>query len=137
MNHSTGKAQPPERRHPERVFAIDHVDYYDQAGMKAVRAVHQEAVGTALLGVSGRRSGAEHGERWGGRPVSAERARAVEVALAELRRAGGHQRGLPGRLARAHGGNERTWVRTVTDARSMYAAETTPVGHEEQRPAPE
>lgn len=57
--------------------------------------------------------------------MSAERAQAVQVTLAELRRAGGHQRGLAGRLARTHGVNERTWARAVTDARAMYAAETT------------
>ena len=101
--------EPPERRHPERVVTIDRVDYYDQAEVEAFWAAHQETVGTALLGVSGRRSGAGHGEKpRGGRPVSAERAQAVEVALAELRRAGGHQRGLAWRLARARGGNERT-----------------------------
>ncbi|MGW0792613.1 hypothetical protein ACWD04_31440 [Streptomyces sp. NPDC002911] len=67
--------------------------------------------------------------------MSAERAQAFEVALTELRRAGGYQRGLAGRLARAHGGNERTWARAVTDARTMYATETTEDEHEAQRPA--
>ncbi|MFG2594000.1 hypothetical protein [Streptomyces sp. NPDC048438] len=67
--------------------------------------------------------------------MSAERAQAVQVALAELRRAGEHQRGLAGRLARTHGGNERTWARAVTDARAMYATETTE--QEAQRPAPQ
>lgn len=35
--------------------------------------------------------------------MSQERARAVEIALGELRRAGGNERGLAARLARTHG----------------------------------
>ncbi|MFI6125342.1 hypothetical protein ACIBCU_37465 [Streptomyces sp. NPDC051064] len=126
--------QPQERRHPERVVTIDRVDYYDQAEVERFWAAHQEAVGTALLGVSGRKSGVEHGEPRGGRPVSAERAQAVQVALGELRRAGEHQRGLAGRLARTHGGNERTWARAVTDARAIHASELG-ADSEAQRPA--
>ncbi|MFD7972879.1 hypothetical protein [Streptomyces clavifer] len=129
--------QPEGRRHPERVVTIDRVDYYDQAEVEAFWAAYQEAVGTARLGVSGRRSGAGQGERGGGRPVSAERAQAVEVALAELRRAGGYQRGLAARLARIHGGGERTWGRAVTDARTTYGTETTKDKHQAQRSAPE
>ncbi|GAA2955071.1 hypothetical protein [Streptomyces flavovirens] len=68
--------------------------------------------------------------------MSAERAQAVQIALAG-RRAGEHQRGLAGRLARTLGGNERTWARAVTDTRTAYAAE---LGHQDvreaQRPAP-
>ncbi|MFJ8871343.1 hypothetical protein ACIRD6_37050 [Streptomyces sp. NPDC102473] len=67
--------------------------------------------------------------------MSAERAQAVQVALAELRRAGEHQRGLAGRLAGTHGGSERTWARAVTDARVMYAAEL--AEDQAQRPAPQ
>ncbi|MBM7443149.1 hypothetical protein [Streptomyces sp. HB132] len=128
--------QPQERRHPERVVTIDRVDYYDQAEVERFWAAHQEAVGTALLGVSGRKSGVEHGEPRGGRPVSAERAQAVQVALAELRRTNEHQRGLAGRLARTHGGNERTWARAVTDARAIHAAELG-ADNNAQRPAPQ
>ncbi|MFE9912920.1 hypothetical protein [Streptomyces clavifer] len=126
--------QPAERRHPERVVTIDRVDYYDQAEVEAFWAAHHEAVGTARLGVSGRRSGPGHGEPSGGRPVSAERALAVKVALAELRRAGGYQRGLAARLARTHGGGASTWERAVTDARTAYATEAE---HQAQHPAPE
>ncbi|MEV8231302.1 hypothetical protein AB0P41_35550 [Streptomyces sp. NPDC079167] len=126
--------QPPERRHPDRVITVDRIDYYDQQAIEAFWAAHQEGVGTGRLGVSGRKSGAKHGEPRGGRPVSAERAQAVQVALGELRRAGEHQRGLAGRLARTHGGNERTWARAVTDARAIHAAELG-ADDEAQRPA--
>ncbi|MDX2748583.1 hypothetical protein [Streptomyces sp. NRRL_B-2557] len=126
--------QPEERRHPERVVTVDRVDYYDQEAVEAFWAAHQEGVGTARLGVSGRRSGTGHGEPSGGRPVSAERALAVEVALAELRRAGGYRRGLAARLARAHGGGARTWERAVTDARTAHATEAE---HQTQRSAPQ
>ncbi|MFE1521335.1 hypothetical protein ACFW9I_31630 [[Kitasatospora] papulosa] len=68
--------------------------------------------------------------------MSTERAQAVQVALGELRRAGEHQRGLTGRLARTHGGNERTWARAVTDARAIHAAELG-ADDEAQRPAPQ
>ncbi|MEU4266165.1 hypothetical protein ACYCCF_30070 [Streptomyces argenteolus] len=126
--------QPEGRRHPERVVTIDRVDYYDQAEVEAFWAAHQEAVGTARLGVSGRRSGAGQGERGGGRPVSAERAQAVEVALAELRRAGGYRRGLAARLARTHGGGASTWERAVNAARTAYDGESE---REARPPAPE
>ncbi|MFH9118559.1 hypothetical protein [Streptomyces globisporus] len=62
--------------HPERVVTVDPVEFYDQAAVEAFWAAHQEAVGTGRLGVSGRRSGAGHGEATGGPPVSVERARA-------------------------------------------------------------
>ncbi|MEU8679643.1 hypothetical protein [Streptomyces sp. NPDC048560] len=55
---------------------------------------------------------------------------AVEV---ELRRAGGFERGLAGRLSRAHGGNERTRARAVTDARTAHDAENT---KDEREPRP-
>ncbi|MFE9912917.1 hypothetical protein [Streptomyces clavifer] len=117
--------QPEGRRHPERVVTVDRVDYYDQEAVEAFWAAHQKAVGTARLGVSGRRSGPGHGEPSGGRRVSAERALAVEVALAELRRAGGYRRGLAARLTRAHGGGASTWERAVNTARTTYDAEIT------------
>ncbi|MFJ8870584.1 hypothetical protein ACIRD6_33135 [Streptomyces sp. NPDC102473] len=126
--------QPPERRHPDRVVTIERVDYYDEEAVVAFWAAHQEGVGTARLGVSGRRSGAEGGGRGAGRAVSQKRAQAVEIALAELHRAGGYQRGLAARLARTHGGGASTWERAVVDARTTYAAE---LGQdsEAQRPA--
>ncbi|MEV5672145.1 hypothetical protein ACIQGA_31190 [[Kitasatospora] papulosa] len=126
--------QPPERRHPERVITIDRIDYYDQEAVEAFWAAHQQGVGTARLGVSGRRSGPEGGGRGAGRPVSQKRAQAVEIALTELRRAGGYQRGLAARLARTHGGGASTWERAVADARTTYAAELGTDG-EAQRPA--
>ncbi|MFE9912528.1 hypothetical protein [Streptomyces clavifer] len=127
--------QPEERRHPELVVTVDRVDYYDQAEVEAFWAAHQEGVGTAGLGVSGRRSGPGHGEPSGGRPVSPERALAVEVALAELRRAGGYRRGLAARLTRAHGGAARTWERAVNTARATYNAEE--AEHQAQPPTPQ
>ncbi|WP_405657857.1 hypothetical protein OG379_39565 [Streptomyces sp. NBC_01166] len=105
------------------MIAVDRIDYYDEEAVVAFWASHQEGVGTARLGVSGRRSGAEGGGRGAGRPVSQKRAQAVEIALAELRRAGGYQRGLAARLARTHGGGASTWERAVADARTTYAAE--------------
>ncbi|MEU5417539.1 hypothetical protein [Streptomyces clavifer] len=126
--------QPAERRHPERAATVNQVDYYDQEAVEAFWAAHQNAVGTARLGVSGRRSGSGHGEPSGGRPVSAERAQAVEVALAELRRAGGYRRGLAARLARTHGGGASTWERAVNTARATYEEESE---REPQPPAPE
>ncbi|MFJ8621171.1 hypothetical protein ACIRD4_36010 [Streptomyces clavifer] len=126
--------QPEERRHPERVVTIDRVDYYDQEAVEAFWAAHQEVVGTARLGVSGRKSGDGQGDRGGGRPMSAERARAVEVALAELRRAGGYRRGLAARLTREHGGGASTWERAVNTARATYEEKSE---HQAQRPAPE
>ncbi|WP_405668306.1 hypothetical protein OG379_39445 [Streptomyces sp. NBC_01166] len=43
------------------MVTIDRIGYYDQAEVETFWAAHQEAVGTALLGVSGRKSGAAHG----------------------------------------------------------------------------
>lgn len=53
--------EPPEHRHPERVITIDRNDYYDQEAVEAFWTAHQQGVGTARLGVSGRRSGPEGG----------------------------------------------------------------------------
>ncbi|MFD5872160.1 hypothetical protein [Streptomyces sp. NPDC060322] len=66
--------------------------------------------------------------------MSQEHAQAVEIALGELRRAGGYERGLAARLARTHGGGTRMWARAVTGARAKYA---TALGadDEAQRPA--
>lgn len=91
--HALRREQPEGLGHPERVVTVDRVDFYDQAAVEAFWAAHQEAVGTGRLGVSGRRSGAGHGEATGGRPVSVQRARAVQTVLEELRRAGGYRRG--------------------------------------------
>ncbi|MER6241043.1 hypothetical protein ABT185_34215 [Streptomyces clavifer] len=66
--------------------------------------------------------------------MSAERALAVEVALAKLHRAGGYRRGLAARLARIHGGGASTWERAVSTARTAYGAQDQ---HRAQRPAPE
>ncbi|MFJ8871345.1 hypothetical protein ACIRD6_37060 [Streptomyces sp. NPDC102473] len=68
--------------------------------------------------------------------MSQDRAQAVQIALTELRRAGGHQRGMAARLARTHGGGASTWERAVTDARAKYAAELG-ADSEAQRPAPQ
>ncbi|MFJ4126571.1 hypothetical protein ACIP3U_35385 [[Kitasatospora] papulosa] len=66
--------------------------------------------------------------------MSQKRAQAVEIALTELRRAGGYERGLAARLAWAHGGGVSTWERAVADARTTYAAELG-ADSEAQRPA--
>jgi hypothetical protein len=55
----------------------------------------------------------------GGGPGRAQRERAVAVLLAELRQAG-CRRGIAARLAREHGGGERSWQRAVTEARTLY-----------------
>lgn len=132
--------QPQERRHPDRVITVDRIDYYGQQAVEAFWAAHQEGVGTGRLGVSGRRSGAEGGGRGAGRPVSQKRAQAVEIALAELHRAGSYQRGLAARLARTHGGGASTWERAVNTARTAYDEETErearPPSPEQDRPRP-
>ncbi|MCY1649422.1 hypothetical protein ACN6LF_002202 [[Kitasatospora] papulosa] len=66
--------------------------------------------------------------------MSQKRAQAVEIALTELRRAGGYQRGLAARLARADSGGASTWERAVADARATYGAELG-ADSEAQRPA--
>lgn len=96
--------QSEKLRHPERVITIDRINYYDQQAVKAFWAGHQEGVGTDRLGVSGRRSGPEGGGRGAGRPVSAERAQAVQIALAKLRRAGALSTRSGRAAGPAHGG---------------------------------
>ncbi|MBD0420262.1 hypothetical protein H0H10_14065 [Streptomyces sp. TRM S81-3] len=44
----------------------------------------------------------------------------MAVVLAELRQAGGYRRGMAARLAREHGGGERSWQRAMTEARAQY-----------------
>jgi hypothetical protein len=59
-----------------------------------------------------------------------QREQAVPVALAELRRASGYQRGLAARPAREHGGIPRSWQRAVTEARTLYDHEQQGGGRE-------
>ncbi|MFF9497905.1 hypothetical protein [Streptomyces flaveolus] len=42
------------------------------------------------------------------------------MVLAELQEAGGYRRGMPARLAREHGGAERSWQRAIAEARAQY-----------------
>ncbi|MFF8883906.1 hypothetical protein [Streptomyces flaveolus] len=42
------------------------------------------------------------------------------MVLAELRQAGGYRRGTAARLAREHGGAERSWQRAIAEARTQY-----------------
>ncbi|MFB7301418.1 hypothetical protein, partial [Streptomyces rubiginosohelvolus] len=119
------REQPEGLGHPERVVTVDRVDFYDQAAVEAFWAAYQEAVGTGRLGVSGRRSGAGHGEatvgvrcRWSGRgrPDSAGGTAPGWWVPA----------GLAARLAREHGGSARMWERAVSDARAVYEREERP-----------
>ncbi|MEV6841679.1 hypothetical protein AB0N17_46025, partial [Streptomyces sp. NPDC051133] len=49
------------------------------------------------------------------------RAKAVELALIALRENGGYRRGMAARLARQHGGVERSWQRAVNEARTLFS----------------
>ncbi|MBD0419323.1 hypothetical protein H0H10_09120 [Streptomyces sp. TRM S81-3] len=71
------------------------------------------------IGAAGRRPGDGRGNQGGG-SGRAQRDRAVAIVLAELRQAGGYQRGMAARLAREHGGGERSWQRALTEARAQY-----------------
>ncbi|MDT0467052.1 hypothetical protein [Streptomyces gibsoniae] len=115
---------PPELQFPEVACTIERTHYYDQEAVEAFWAAWQQDVGTGRLKAAGRRPGDGQGNRGGG-TGRAQRDQAVATALAELRQAGGYQRGLAARLTREHGGNERMWQRAVTEARTLYEADTT------------
>jgi len=84
-------------------------------------AAWQQEVGTSRLG-SGRRPGDGQGTRGGGSGRE-QRDQAVAVALAALRQAGQHRRGLAAQLAREHGGVARSWQRAVNEARRLLEQE--------------
>jgi hypothetical protein len=114
--------QPEDRRHPEVVCTVGRTHYFDQEAVESFWAAWQEDVGTGRLQRAGRRPGDGRGAQGGG-PGRAQRERAVAVALAALREAGGHQRGLAARLTRQHGGVQRSWQRAVNEARTLYDQE--------------
>ncbi|MFF9488500.1 hypothetical protein [Streptomyces sp. NPDC014676] len=100
----------------------ERVHYYDQEAVEAFWAAWQEDVGTGRLRRAGRPRGdgrGNHGGGWG----RARRDQAVATALEELKHAGGYQRGMAARLAREHGGSERSWQRAMAEARILYAHE--------------
>ena len=68
------------------MVTIKQIDCYGQEAVEEFWAAHQEGVGTARSGVSGRSNGDGQGDRGGGRTVSTERALAVEVALTHMTR---------------------------------------------------
>ncbi|MFJ9662979.1 hypothetical protein ACIRPR_34185 [Streptomyces griseoflavus] len=114
------RAQAPEGlRFPEMACTIERVHYYDQEAVEAFWAAWREDVGTGRLRRAGRPRGdgkGNHGGGWG----RARRDQAVATALEELKHAGGYQRGMATRLAREHGGNERSWQRAVAEARTLH-----------------
>ncbi|MGV9291025.1 hypothetical protein [Streptomyces sp. NPDC003719] len=110
---------PEERRFPEAVYTVNRTHYYAQEAVEGFWAAWKTDVGTGRLGAAGRRPGDGRGNQGGG-PGRAQRERAVAVVLAELRQAGGYRRGMAARLAREHGGGERSWQRAVTEARAQY-----------------
>ncbi|MFG3552515.1 hypothetical protein [Streptomyces sp. NPDC047725] len=110
---------PEARRFPEVVCTLNRTHYYAQEAVEAFWAAWKTEVGTGRLGAAGRRPGDGRGNHGGGHS-RAGRDRAVAVILAELRRAGGYRRGMAARLAREHGGGERSWQRAVTEARTLY-----------------
>ncbi|MER5995469.1 hypothetical protein ABT157_32075 [Streptomyces viridosporus] len=97
--------------------AIGRVHYYDQEAVEAFWVAWRQDVGTGLLRRAGRPCGDGRGNHGGGHG-RAQRDRAV--VLAELRKADGYQCGMAARLAREHGGGERSWQRAVTEARTQY-----------------
>ncbi|WP_411092749.1 hypothetical protein [Streptomyces sp. 049-1] len=113
---------PAERRFPESVCAMNRTHYYDQEAVEAFWAAWREDVGTGRLQAAGRRPGDGRGNQGGG-PGRAQREQAVAVVLAELRAAGGYRRGMAARLAREHGGSERSWQRAMAEARARYGEE--------------
>ncbi|MEV5546488.1 hypothetical protein AB0L35_10180 [Streptomyces sp. NPDC052309] len=98
---------------------MDRTHFYDQEAVEAWWSAWQEDVGTGRIGAAGRRPGDGRGAQGGG-SGRAQRDRAVAIVLAELRQAGGYRRGLAARLARKHGGGERSWQRAMTEARALY-----------------
>ncbi|MFC9785931.1 hypothetical protein ACFVJ6_34605 [Streptomyces rochei] len=98
---------------------MDRTHFYDQEAFESFWAAWREDIGTGRLGAAGRRPGDGRGNQSGG-SGRAQRDRAVANALAELRQASGYRRGMAARLAREHGGGERSWQRAVTEARALY-----------------
>ncbi|MER6408566.1 hypothetical protein ABT269_34835 [Streptomyces viridosporus] len=113
---------PAGLRFPQVACAIGRVHYYDQEAVEAFWAAWRQEVGTGLLRRAGRPRGDGRGNHGGGHD-RAQRDRAVAVVLAELRKAGGYRRGMAARLAREHGGGERSWQRAVAEARMLYEHE--------------
>ncbi|MET9191618.1 MULTISPECIES: hypothetical protein [Streptomyces] len=111
-----------ELRFPEVTCTLERTHYYDQEAVEAFWSAWRQDVGTGRLQTAGRRPGdgrGNHGGGWG----RDRRDRAVALALAELRQAGGYRRGMAARLAREHGGGERSWQRAMTEARGQYERE--------------
>ncbi|KES03429.1 hypothetical protein BU52_30810 [Streptomyces toyocaensis] len=113
---------PEERRFPEVACTVDRTHFYDQEAVEAWWSAWREDVGTGRLRAAGRRPGDGRGNQGGGHG-RAQRDRAVAIVLAELRQAGGYRRGMAARLAREHGGSERSWQRAMTEARAQYEDE--------------
>ncbi|MFJ7138055.1 hypothetical protein [Streptomyces fungicidicus] len=113
---------PEGRRFPEVACTLNSTHYYVQEDVEAFWTAWKADVGTGRLGAAGRRPGDGRGNHGGGYS-RAQRDRAVAVVLAELRKAGGYRRGMAVRLAREHGGSERSWQRAVAEARTLYEHE--------------
>lgn len=113
---------PEGRRFPEVACTLNCTHYYAQEDIMAFWAAWKADVGTGRLGAAGRRPGDGRGNQGGGYS-RAQRDRTIAIVLEELRKAGGYQRGMAARLAREHGGSERSWQRAVAEARTQYENE--------------
>ncbi|MFI1702459.1 hypothetical protein ACH419_41955 [Streptomyces bobili] len=113
---------PAELRFPQVACTLDRTHYYVQEDVEAFWTAWKEDVGTGRLQAAGRPPGDGRGNHGGGHG-RAQRDRAVAVVIKELRAAGGYRRGMAARLAREHGGSERSWQRAMNEARSRYEHE--------------
>ncbi|MFI1758032.1 hypothetical protein [Streptomyces sp. NPDC020571] len=91
-----------ELRFPEVACTPERTQHYDQDAVEAFWNAWRQDVGTAVSGpLDGvpETGGGNHGGGWG----RARRDRAVALALAELRQAGGYRRGMAAQPAPRHG----------------------------------
>ncbi|MGW5739736.1 hypothetical protein [Streptomyces sp. NPDC055261] len=129
--YSQRARHPSEHRFPDVACTLERTHYYDQEAVEAFWSAWSQDVGTGRLQAAGRPPGDGKGNHGGGHDRS-QRDQAVATALQALRTAGGYHRGLAAQLAREHGGNERTWQRAMTEARTQYETSPTPQNPEAQ-----
>ncbi|MEV6409132.1 hypothetical protein [Streptomyces bobili] len=114
---------PAELWFPQVACTLDRTHYYVQEDVEAFWTAWKEDIGTGRLQAAGRPPGDGRGNHGGGHG-RAQRDRAVAVVIEELRAAGGYRRGMAARLAREHGGSERSWQRAMNnEARARYEHE--------------
>ncbi|MEV5810520.1 hypothetical protein [Streptomyces parvulus] len=111
-----------EHRFPEVSYTTKRTHYYAQDEVEAFWSAWKADVGTGRLQAAGRRPGDGRGNQGGGQG-RARREHAIALALAQLRQVGSHRYGMSARLARQHGGSDRSWQRAMAEARIRYAQE--------------